>query len=126
MWILRSRGTTRPTAKNPDPERRGCIGIYKVKDRRGKRRYVVSKYWPNGSGRLRMYGPNHRSAQELQTRIESSILDGTWKQLKQELAGDNRTIWTLQSFSKRFFEEICKPRMRSRSRAPTPCWGTFP
>ena len=46
------------------------MGIYKVKDRRGRRRYVVSKYWPNGSGRLRMYAPNYRSAQALQTRIE--------------------------------------------------------
>ena len=51
------------------------MGIYKVKDRRGRRRFVVSKYWPNGSGRLRMYAPNYRSAQALQTRIESSILE---------------------------------------------------
>ena len=89
------------------------MGIYKVKDRRGRRRYVVSKYWPNGSGRLRMYAPNYRSAQALQTRIESSILDGTWKQLKRELAGGNCTIWTVRSFYKRFLEEYCKPRMRS-------------
>ncbi len=66
------------------------MGIYKVKDRRGRRRYVVSKYWPNGSGRLRKYAPNYRSAQALQTRVESSILDGTWKQLKQELAGGRK------------------------------------
>ena len=114
--ILWSHGTIRPTAKNPDPERRRCMGIYKVKDRRGRRRYVVSKYWPNGSGRLRMYAPNYRSAQALQTRIESSILDGTWKQLKQELAGGTRTIWTVHSFYERFFEEYCRPRMRSRRR----------
>ncbi len=113
MSILWSRSTIRPTAKNPDPERRRCMGIYKVKDRRGRRRYVVSKYWPNESGRLRMYAPNYRSAQALQTRIESSILDGTWKQLKQELAVGNRTIWTVHSFYKRFLEEYCKPRMRS-------------
>ncbi len=92
------------------------MGIYKVKDRRGRRRYVVSKYWPHGSGRLRMYAPNYRSAQALQTRIESSILDGTWKQLKEELAGGKRTIWTVHSFYERFFEEYCKPRMRSRRR----------
>ena len=92
------------------------MGIYKVKDRRGRRRYVVSKYWPNGSGRLRMYAPNYRSAQALQIRVESSILDGTWKQLKQELAGGNRTTWTVRSFYKRFFEEYCIPRMRSRRR----------
>ncbi len=52
-----------------------------------------------------MYAPNYRSAQALQTRIESSILDGTWKQLKQELAGGKRTIWTVHSFYQRFLEE---------------------
>ena len=30
--------------------------------------------------------------------MESSILDGTWKQLKQELAGGKRTIWTVHNF----------------------------
>ena len=63
-----------------------------------------------------MYAPNYRSAQAIQTRNESSILDGTWKQLKQELAGGNRTIWTVRSFYERFFEEYCKPCMRSRRR----------
>ncbi len=43
--ITWSRGTIRPTAKNPDPERTRCMGIYKVKDRRGRRRHVVSKHW---------------------------------------------------------------------------------
>ena len=89
------------------------MGIYKVKNRRGRQRFVVSKYWPNGSGRLRMYAPNYRSAQALQTRIESSILDGTWKQLKQELAAGKRTVWTVRSFYQRFLEEYCKLRMRS-------------
>ena len=48
----------------------------------------------------------------LQTRIESSILDGTWKQLKRELAGGNRTVWTVRSFYERFFEEYCKSHLR--------------
>ena len=43
------------------------MGIYKVKDRRRRRRFVVSKYWPTGSGRLRMYAPNSRSVQALET-----------------------------------------------------------
>ena len=60
--------------------------------------------------------PNYRSAQALQTRVESSILDGTLKQLKRELAGGNRTIWTVRSFYERFLEEYCKPRMRSLRR----------
>ena len=56
------------------------MGILKYKDRRGKERYVVSKYWPQGSGRLRMYAPNHTAAKRLLTRVEMAILDGTWRQ----------------------------------------------
>ena len=65
--ILWRRGTIRTTAKNLDPERRRCMGIHKVKDRRERRRYVFSKYWPNGPSRLRMYAPHFRPAQALQT-----------------------------------------------------------
>ena len=46
------------------------MDIHKVKDRRGRKRYVVSKYWPNGLGRFRKYAPNYRSAQALRTRVE--------------------------------------------------------
>ena len=53
------------------------MGIYEVKDRRGRRRYVFSKYWPNGPGRLRMYAPNSRSAQGLQT-LESRLETRPW------------------------------------------------
>ena len=52
------------------------MGIYKVNDRRGRRRYVVSKYWPNGFGR-RIYAPNYRSAQALQT-LESRLEIRPW------------------------------------------------
>ncbi len=89
------------------------MGVYKAKDRHGRRRYVVSKYWPSGSGRLRMYAPNYRSAKALHTRVEASILDGTWEQLKQELSGAKREIWTVRRFYERFREEYCKPRLRS-------------
>ena len=64
------------------------------------------------AGRLLMYAPNYRSAQALQTRIESSILGSTCKQLKRELAGGNRTVWTVRSFYERFLEEYCQPRPR--------------
>ena len=59
-----------------------------------------------------MYAPNYRSAQALQSRLESSILVGTWKQLKRELAGGNRTVCTVRSFYERLFEEYCKSRLR--------------
>ncbi len=109
------------------------MGIYKAKDRRGRQRYVVSKYWPNGSGRLRMYAPNYRSAKALHIRVEASILDGTWEQLKQELSGGKREIWTVRRFYERFSRGVLQASSarlgnatNSRSRASTPCWGTFP
>ena len=68
-----------------------------------------------------MYAPNYRSAQALQTRIEPSILDGTWKQLKKELAGGNRTSWTVRSFYERFLRSTViltrAPGVAMRSRS---------
>ena len=119
-WTLTSipcnRGTIRPTAKNQDPEEKEMHGHLQAEGSPGDIRNGVSNYWPHVSGRLRMYAPNYRSAQALQTLIESSIQDGTWKQFKQELAGGKRTIWTVRSFYERFFEEYCKPRLRSLRR----------
>ena len=91
------------------------MGILKYKDRRGKEHYVVSKYWPQGSGRLRIYAPNHTAAKRLLTRIETAILDGTWRQLKDELAGKVEDF-TVSQFYERFLTEYCKVRMRSWKR----------
>ena len=74
------------------------MGIFKYKDRRGKEHYVVSKYWPQGSGRLRMYAPNHTAAKRLLTRVEMAILDGTWRQLKDELSGKVRDLTVSQFY----------------------------
>ncbi len=101
-------------AKNPG-QKGGMMAIYKEKDHRGKLRYVVSKYWPNGSGRLRKYAPNYTAAKALLTRVEQSILDGTWRELKQELSGNIHAL-TVREFSRKFIEEYCKPRMRSWKR----------
>ncbi len=92
------------------------MGIYKAKDRRGKTRYVVSRNWPEGAGRIRKYAPNLTSAKALLTRIENSILEGTWRELKKELAGGPKRIWTVATFYERFLEEYCKTRMRSWDR----------
>ncbi len=89
--------------------------ILKYRDRRGKEHYVVSKYWPQSSGRLRMYAPNHTAAKRLLTRVETAILDGTWRQLKDELAGKVEDF-TVSQFYERFLTEYCKVRMRSWKR----------
>ena len=119
--FLWSRGTIRPTAKNPDPERRRCMGIYKVKDRRGRTRYVVSKYWPNGSGRLRKCAPNYRSAQVLQTRVET----GAWTapgssssgNLPVRIARSGRSGASTSDFSRSIANLDCALRAAARSRS---------
>ncbi len=67
LWMPTSshcpRGTIRHMAKNPELERRNPMGICKERDPRGRVRFVVSKNWPHGSGRLRKYAPNHKAAQ---------------------------------------------------------------
>ncbi len=63
------------------------MGIYKVKDRRGRLRYVVSKYWPNRSGRLRKY------ASQLPERTGASDSGGVQhfgRHLEASQAGDRR------------------------------------
>ena len=91
------------------------MGIFKYKDRREKEHYVVSKYWPQGSGRLRMYAPNQTAARKLLSRVETAILDGTWRQLKDELSGKVRDF-TVSQFYERFLTDYCKVRMRSWER----------
>ncbi len=92
------------------------MGIYKQKDRKGNTRYVVSKYWPEQSGRIRFYMPNMALAKQLVARIDHSIVQGTWRDLKAELAGEagkSDKAETVASFSSRFIEERCRPRMRT-------------
>lgn len=89
------------------------MGICKEKDRKGRVRYVCSKYWPDGSGRLRRYAPNLKAARALLTRVETTILDGSWRELKKELSGSETGNPTIEQFSARFIEEYCKPRIRS-------------
>ena len=60
--------------------------------------------------------PNLTSAKALLTRIENSILEGTWRELKKELAGGQKRIWTVGTFYECFMEEYCKTRMRSWDR----------
>jgi integrase len=92
------------------------MGIYNQKDRKGNTRYVVSKYWPEKSGRIRFYMPNMALAKQLVAKIDHSIISGTWRELKAELAGEKEVQEkeeTEETFSSRFIEERCKPRMRT-------------
>ncbi len=92
------------------------MGIGRIKDRNGSERIVVSKYWPEGAGRVRRYVPNLTIAKKLMARIEEAIAMGTWRELKEELEHGAKEILTIKKFSDRFLYEYCKPRMRTWSR----------
>ncbi len=89
------------------------MGVFKEKDHLGRTRYVVSKYWPSGAGRLRIYCPNLASAKNLLARVDNAIVTNTWRDLRDELSGTNPDEANLKGFSERFIEERCKPRMRA-------------
>jgi hypothetical protein len=89
------------------------MGVFKEKDHLGRARYVVSKYWPAGAGRLRIYCPNLTSAKNLLARVDNAIVTNTWRELRDELSGNTPELARLKGFSDRFIEERCKPRMRA-------------
>ncbi len=61
------------------------MGVNEWKDRRGKLRIYVQKQWPDGS-RFKRVATNKTVANNLLKRIENSIVMGTWRELKVELA----------------------------------------
>ncbi len=69
------------------------------KDHRGRPSIFVSKRWPDGS-RFRRKMPNRTLAKALLRRIEESIAQGDWKELRGELTGRrlNRSL-TLEEFA---------------------------
>jgi len=90
------------------------MGVFKEKDHKIRVRYVVSKYWPERSGRVRRYAPTHEAAKRLLNRIETSICDGTWRELKEELEGTRENL-TIREFYERFMEEYCKVHLKPKS-----------
>jgi len=77
-----------------------------------QRGLTVSKYWPDKT-RIRKQVPNRTSAKALLTRIEASILDGTWRDLRAELSGAVQADPTIAQFSERFLADYAKPRLRA-------------
>ncbi|MBI3940333.1 MAG: site-specific integrase [Acidobacteria bacterium] len=86
------------------------MGICKEKNHQGRVRYVVSRYWPQDSGRLRKYAPTHEAAKALLRRVEQAIFDGTWQRLRGELKGlpevteeGERPVVTFSNFADNVF-----------------------
>lgn len=94
------------------------MAINRVKYRNNK--IELRKRWPDGS-EYRRFFPNRTQAKNMLTRIENSILEGTWRDFREELrrgpalqaAADSVTV---QSFSAQFLErsKISAPKSWSR------------
>ena len=78
-----------------------------IRTYRGKT--VCDKRWPDGTRTTRVC-ENRTKAKQLLARIDASIADGTWPELKEKLILRDRGNLTLQEFSKTYIEDYAKPR----------------
>jgi len=89
------------------------MAVNREKDRNGSMRVVVSKRWPDGSP-FRRYFSNATIARKILTRIEESIVMGSWRQLKEELApnrkadADRSSDPTVREFAEVYLDQYCK------------------
>lgn len=87
-------------------------GIFTEKDKRnGKAYIVVSKYWPDGE-RYRRRMPSRTVANNVMARINASIVEGTWRELRTELehGSDVEKDYTISEFADVYLEEYCRKR----------------
>jgi integrase len=88
----------------------GFMGVHTWKGRHGGSRLVVSKTWPDGK-RLRVVVPTRSAGNKLLTRVEESIVMGTWRDFRQILSRPEEDP-TIQEFSKVYLEQYCRTRNR--------------
>ena len=77
-------------------------------------RIVCDKRWPDG-GRFTRVCANRTEAKGLLARIEASIVDGTWPELKEKLKLRDREVVTLEEYSETYVEEYAKARNKPKA-----------
>jgi len=87
------------------------VSVKRWQDDRGKKAWYVSKVWPDGR-RFRRKMPSKREAAKINTKIEASIIDGSWSDLRVTLGGPDRWDPTIEEFSEVYLEEYCRARNR--------------
>jgi hypothetical protein len=91
------------------------VSVKLERDHRGRKRYRVSRYWPDGS-RFRRFMPNLKKARHVDAKIHAAICDGTWPRLKARLElGQGRSV-NVAEYVLIYRDEYCKPRNRSWKR----------
>jgi len=86
------------------------------KDKYGKKQVRVDQHWPDGT-RFRRNFPNRRKAGEVEAKIRVAKTDGSWRELREQLArGAGARRLTLAEFADRYLEEYCKVHNRAWKR----------
>lgn len=92
------------------------MGINRVNDRKGRPVIEVRKRWPDGK-EFRRFFANRTLAKRVLARIEASIAEGCWQELRDRLTDSGGAdALTIAAFSQRFMEEYAKPRLASWQR----------
>jgi len=82
--------------------------------RKTRGQIVCDKRWPDGTRFTRVCA-NKTKAKQLLDRINVSIADGSWPELKKNLQLKDRGTLTLQNFSKTYIEDCAKVRNKKRA-----------
>jgi hypothetical protein len=84
--------------------------------RKYRGRYRVVKDWPDGKRFNRLF-PNRKQAEDMLTRIEASILDGTWIEFREELKLRNRcdAKVPLKDFSETYIRDYARVRNKKKA-----------
>ena len=77
-------------------------------------RIVCDRRWPDGSRFTRVCA-NKTQAKQLLARIEASIVDGSWVELKEKLKLRERDSLTLEEYSETYIEEYAKARNKKKA-----------
>lgn len=75
---------------------------------------LCDRRWPDGKRFKRAY-PNRKQAENMLTRIQASILDGSWRRFRDELQLRNRDKVRLKSFIETYMEDYARPRNKKSS-----------
>lgn len=97
-------------AKNPRRSWKEPHMIFREKEKRtGKTFIVCSMFWPDRTRFRRRY-PNKTIATQVMNRIIASKALGTWRDLKRELTDGPEDDYTIEEFGEVYLEEYCKIR----------------
>ena len=76
--------------------------------------YLCVKDWPDKKRFKRKY-PNRRQAENMLTRIEASILNGNWREFREQISLRNLGTVKLKDYAEAYLNEYAMPRNKPKS-----------